>query len=156
MYRLVFHCYLVGILLLAFPAAGCKKSAQEQAEQQALKRHAQEVEQRHKQIAAIQNMEKSPGGRATMEAVRYLIHLHGQGQLPGSKNIVGLQLNDQDQSATYPIMRHFTAQLRADPSRIHFTLVKPSDAASWRLQKAWRTDEQGNIVENFTVPANGS
>jgi pimeloyl-ACP methyl ester carboxylesterase len=40
----------------------------------------------------------------------------------------------------------------ADGSICHYTVVRESDGSPWKLQKAWRTDANGRVVEKYPIP----
>jgi len=39
-----------------------------------------------------------------------------------------------------------------DPSTYHYTVIRASEKDSWKLQKAWRTDQDDKTIQEFPVP----
>jgi hypothetical protein len=85
-------------------------------------------------------------------AARFLKDLETQGQLPGwAKNdrVAGGHV------AVHCIdsyMAVFDIPKNGEPFIYHFTVSRRSDSAFWQLQKAWKTDTNGETVEEFPVP----
>ncbi|WP_150107513.1 hypothetical protein [Pedosphaera parvula] len=96
-----------------------------------------------KQIRAgpfIQNMEA---------ADRFLIDLKENNQLPGwSKTDHGQMINPRAYSN--PVT--FTSKKNGDSSVYHYTVIRASKDSSWKLQKAWRTDQNDKVIEELPVP----
>jgi len=44
------------------------------------------------------------------------------------------------------------ARKKGDSSTYHYTVIRASEKGSWKLQKAWRTDQDGKTIEEFPVP----
>jgi hypothetical protein len=44
------------------------------------------------------------------------------------------------------------ARKKDDPSTYHYTVIRAAKNGSWKLQKAWRTDQDGKTIEEFPVP----
>jgi hypothetical protein len=40
----------------------------------------------------------------------------------------------------------------ADGSICHYTVVRETDGAPWKLQKGWRTDANGRVTEEYPIP----
>jgi hypothetical protein len=38
-----------------------------------------------------------------------------------------------------------------DPSTYHYTVIRALEKDSWKLQKAWRTDQDGETIEEYGV-----
>lgn len=82
------------------------------------------------------------------EAEAFLNKLKEKGQLPGwSKN---------DEGAIYcqasPDLDEFDGRKNSDSSNYHYYVARTSENNSWKLQKAWRADEDDNMIEEFSVP----
>ncbi len=87
--------------------------------------------------------------------LKFLIQLHRKNQLPGwSKNVHGRTTDfrfDHDDSpyldsATWLILKN------GDSSDYHYTVIRTSKRGSWKLQKAWRTDDNGKMLQEYAVP----
>jgi hypothetical protein len=97
-----------------------------------------------------------PGGALTLEALDFLGNLKSQGKLPGvakdEKGTYPASSWMKAQPEDYPVSRTFEFKKDgADPSNCHYTVVKASKDGGWRLQKAWRTDENARVVEEYSV-----
>src|SRR5208337_3608300 len=46
----------------------------------------------------------------------------------------------------------FTARKTGDSSVYHFQVVRATEDGPWKLQKVWRTDQDGKTIEEFPVP----
>jgi hypothetical protein len=97
-----------------------------------------------------------PVSPVATEAVRYLHQLRLQGRLPGFKQdeqCIVLMPGHSISETNYPITLELRARKRnvAGPFSYHFRLIKTSADSGWRLQKAWRTDANGSIAEEFPV-----
>ena len=86
-------------------------------------------------------------------AMKFMKHLMSINQLPG------WQKHDKAASKTvhfvfqYPdsiIFDH--AQKKGDPSIYHYQVSRASKASPWKLDKAWRTDADGHMLQEYTVP----
>jgi hypothetical protein len=97
-----------------------------------------------------------PVSPVATEAVHYLHQLRVQGQLPGFKQdeqCIVLMPRPSIGETNYPITLELRARKRnvAGPFSYHFQLVKTSAESGWRLQKAWRSDANGNVAEEFPL-----
>lgn len=86
----------------------------------------------------------------------FLLSLREQGKLPGvPKDAHGdiefdfsFPLPEQ---VTYPFSPTFKVSIKGQTLMNHFTVLKETKDSPWQLQKAWRTDSQGRIVEELPV-----
>jgi hypothetical protein len=54
---------------------------------------------------------------------------------------------------TYPVSRTVKASKNNDGHFVYYyTAVKSAATNGWQLQKAWRTDTNGQVAEEFPVP----
>jgi hypothetical protein len=88
---------------------------------------------------------------AMAAAAGFLKDLKINGRLPGwSKNEHsepgGVTVYLTGSSATVEV------QKKGDPSTYHYTVIRASEKHSWKLQKAWRTDQNGHTLEIYPVP----
>jgi hypothetical protein len=60
-------------------------------------------------------------------------------------------LSPRNLEVTFPAERSFTATKEGDPSAYHYTVIRPSSASSWQLQRAWRTDAEGQLADEYSV-----
>lgn len=109
-------------------------------------------------IRILKYLKTQPGGRLSLGGLTYLKTLAMLGQLPGFRgadenqqanvSISPLDLRQAD-SATYPAERTYYARPSNEPSCSYYVVAKESDLAEWKLQKAWRTDDQGRFLESY-------
>ncbi len=102
-----------------------------------------------------------PGANATVQAGEFLLTLAKEGNLPGiaqgehgtmHAGIVDANANTPSGPEPYPISRviHFSKQ--GDDSDYFYAVVIESNGAPCQLQRAWRTNPQGQVVESYPVP----
>ena len=93
-----------------------------------------------------------PGG--TPET--YLIKLQEENCLPGIDDAHETELSGRlrlsDMDPIFPCARAFTATKRGDPSLYHYTVFSPSRNADWKVQRAWRTNSDGVVIQEYDVP----
>jgi hypothetical protein len=93
--------------------------------------------------------------------VKFLTELKNQGGVPGvlkdSHAVVtgGLHTDDPELSdlkeAKYPFLLTFNVVLTGDSLTNHYTIIRASPDADWQLQRAWRTDTEGNTIKEWPV-----
>ena len=96
---------------------------------------------------------KQPGGPLE----RHLEALYQAGRLPGltpdargyGSGIPGFA---EMESRRWPVVRTVECRVTGDPSTYHYTVGRLDVAAPWRLERAWRTDAEGRVVEVYAVP----
>jgi hypothetical protein len=84
---------------------------------------------------------------------RFLRSLYKKGQLPGwlesdrfATNSATFRYDyDAFDSGTFDFLK------KGDSSLYHYTFSRASKATPWKLQKAWRTDQNGRIIEEYTL-----
>jgi hypothetical protein len=103
----------------------------------------------------------SPFYAASMEAKDLFSQMKKIGELPGlskdERGEVSLWITGgkkPDDPGIYPFSPTFNVTKIGDASKskYHYTFVKASENAPWKLQKAWRTDAKGHTVEEYPVP----
>ena len=89
-----------------------------------------------------------------------LKQMHNEGRLPGdSKDLHGqltaetvqLMVSNKVVVMTYPALRTFRVVYTGETSTNNYTLVKQSRDSSWKLQRAWETDSNGQIIKEWPV-----
>lgn len=121
--------------------------------------------------AAVKSLEETPGGAQTMGAVQFLASLQEKDELPGfSKKtnphggflIPGIHYLDdkngwqvtETNAEHFPISRTFDLITNAQTGSVwHYKVVKTSEKNSWIMRRAWRTDHNGTITDEFPVRA---
>ncbi len=81
-------------------------------------------------------------------ARKFLNDLRGKGQLPG------WSINDEGTIylEPYPNFEAFDGAKNGNSSVYHYKITQASEGGSWKLQKAWRTDQDGKTIEEFPLP----
>ncbi len=86
-------------------------------------------------------------------AIKFLKRLLSINQLPGWDK------HDEKASKTvhlvfqYPDSVTFDhAQKKGDPSIYHYQVSRASKASPWKLDKAWRTDSDGHMIQEYSIP----
>jgi hypothetical protein len=88
-------------------------------------------------------------------ALKFLIQLSKTNHLPGaSKNGTGkttdFHYNHDD--SPYLDSVTWTGLKNGDVSIYHYTVIRTSKRDPWKLQKAWRTDQNGHTIEEYPLP----
>jgi len=84
-------------------------------------------------------------------AIEFLKSLKATGRQPG------WSAHDKGEAAletySYFAPKSVTLRIRkqGDRSFYHYTLIRPSEAAGWQMQKAWRTDRKGRTLEQYQL-----
>ena len=93
-----------------------------------------------------------PGGTP----FKYLAQLKNGGKLPGiSKDDHGhidefLTFNDLNPAA-YGNSRTFHCHTKGDSNTYSYTIARQTQNDAWKLQRAWKTDENNQLVEEYQV-----
>jgi Peptidase of plants and bacteria len=92
-----------------------------------------------------------PGGTAET----YMVSLQQKNELPGFAkgqhgSITGV-VGPRDVNIVFPFVRSFTATKQGDPSTYHYAVSRPTEVSTWKLLRAWRTDVEGYVVEEYCV-----
>jgi len=84
----------------------------------------------------------------TQAALEFLKSLKENGRLPGwPENEEGpIYLEAQPDAQTYDFRKN------GDPVTSHYRVMRESKDHPWKLQKAWRTDQNGHPIEEDPVP----
>jgi len=107
-------------------------------------------------------VKQQPGGELWREANQFLEDLKNQGRLPGwGKNDRGyvwfdlealFKLQQEIRQKTYPTVQTVMVHKHDSEFNWHYSVIRPAHDRAWKLQRAWRTDAAGNVVEEFSVP----
>jgi hypothetical protein len=93
----------------------------------------------------------------TIDAGNILLEMHEQGHLPGASpndhGEVTSELVDYSNTneLTYPISRTFHVFITGGSATNNYMLQKQSKDSIWQLKKAWKTDFEGKIIEEWPV-----
>lgn len=157
--------FVGGVCLTAVSLfSGCRKAEKAAEAQKGSAEHQPKPFTPEEANLEFQKQLKVPGMHSTLEAGQFLTQLLASGRLPGAENAEkGAMLSPAaadtllpnvytPQPTNYPMSRTFNGQRRLrGPWENHYTAVKMSPDDSWQLQKAWRTDAQGNTVEEYSI-----
>jgi hypothetical protein len=93
------------------------------------------------------------GSESTRKSgIRFLMSLKEKGQLPGwskdDKEAVyfGEPANSDSNSATFKFWKN------GDAATYNYAVARAAKESPWKLRKAWRTDQNGNTIEEFVTP----
>jgi hypothetical protein len=147
--------FLIVVCLMAVSlVSGCRKSEREMAEQKAVERHEQEVQQRNALLTAI----KGPDAARIFKGLRFLQTLGHNGQLPGfsgNENHHGTLTSEKH--AVTPGGPYFYTQeyrITADDSptcNYDYILVQTYSNSDFQLQKAWRADASWKVIKAYPI-----
>ena len=96
----------------------------------------------------------------TAQAGQFLLQLHESDHLPGvskdehgqlTTDIVPVLVSNKLIDITYPMKRIFHLVINEETATNNYMLMKPAKDAEWKLEKAWQTDSQGRITEEWSV-----
>ncbi len=85
-------------------------------------------------------------------AAPLLRSLKKSGHLPGWSKDDKSVAKSVSFSCSSTLTGSFTGRKIGDSSVYHFQVVRASEESPWKLQKAWRTDQDGKTIEEFPVP----
>ena len=147
---------LFTMLALTLLACGCHKSPREIAEENAIKRHEQEVSHRGPSREWISNYLRTPEGMRFGSEGGFLMSLLTNGQLPGvskdrkgyfrfEKKVAGLT---SDGGCSNEV--HFLT-LENPADNYYYVISQDSSNSPWQMRKAWHTDQSSNIIQEFPV-----
>ncbi len=111
----------------------------------------------------MENFMQVPGGKLTVQAGEFLMGLAKEGKLPGFSagehgtmhaGIVDAKANTPSRAGPepYPVSRVINFQKQGNSSVYFYLVVLESDGGHWKLQRAWRADADGHVVEAYPVP----
>jgi hypothetical protein len=92
---------------------------------------------------------------AQKSSIKPLEQLKKSGQLPGmSKNDHGKSTAFHYIHSDSPYLDTATwdGLINGDSSIHHYTLTRAAKNGPWKLQKAWRTDQNGHTIEEYPLP----
>jgi hypothetical protein len=100
-----------------------------------------------------------PGALLTEEAKTFLMSVAEKGRLPGWSKAKGEihWTTDSEDSETYPAARIFKFQTGGQVDAVlkdtyQYNVVRESRDGVWKLQRAWRSDAKGHVVEEYPAP----
>ena len=83
-------------------------------------------------------------------ALEFMRDMKEKGKVPGwPQNEKGM-IFPEAYSDSGPI--NFSARRFGDSSTYHYTVSRPSKDSPWKLERAWRTGQNGNTIEEYSVP----
>jgi hypothetical protein len=89
----------------------------------------------------------------TIEAEKFLAGLGKADQLPGLSNKPAgdLQAAKMRFSGAYPFSQGFDFHKTGDSSVYHYDVLQAFQNGPWKLKKAWRTDQNGKMIEEYPL-----
>jgi hypothetical protein len=69
----------------------------------------------------------------------------------GEHGILNGFLHHRDLTVKFPAMRLFTASKRGNDSTYHYGVSRASQEAEWQIDRAWRTNPDGTLAEEYAV-----
>ena len=89
-------------------------------------------------------------------ALKFLVELKDKNELPGvskddQMDITGSMPVSPSSAATYPFSMIFHLVLAGDSSTNHYGVVRMTANGAWQIERAWRTDSQGRVVNEWPV-----
>ncbi len=86
----------------------------------------------------------------------FLVRLNQKGQLPGSarddRGKISCYLSPKDlKEVNYPLSRTYQVVKAGDSSTNNYAIIRLRKHSGWQLQRAWRTDSQGSVTEEWVV-----
>lgn len=108
------------------------------------------------QARALRAAKKNPVAIEAASGGDFLLGLREQSKLPGvPKDAHGDIRFDFSfplpEQVTYPFSPSFQVSIKGQTLINHYTVLREAKDSPWQLQKAWRTDSQGRIVEELPV-----
>lgn len=107
-------------------------------------------------------LEKKPGGVLTLDAARFLRAQFNENKLPGVTEAerngrhFGLNMDPMDllygrNSTNFLARRKLCGRFDKETNRLNYVVIRPSQNDPWRLEKAWRADDRGTVLEEFKI-----
>ena len=86
----------------------------------------------------------------------FLFRLHQKGELPGDakdeRGKISCYLSPTDlKEILYPLSRTYQVVKNGDSSTNNYTIIRLTKNSPWQLQRAWRTDSQGRVTEEWAI-----
>ena len=138
---------------MIFFSSGCRKSKDKVAEQVAIEKHEQEL----KTNAAVQALMKDTNFAQAVKSMAFLKSLKNSGRLPGvSKDEHGTiraektPTTNATNSYVYSQEFHFITQ-SSPPNNLYYVVTRSSSNEELHLQKAWRGDASGQVLEEYPL-----
>jgi hypothetical protein len=95
---------------------------------------------------------KAAAESAAKSAASVLKSMKNKGQLPGWPTNDGALPKGLPFNFHYPESGTFELAKKGDSSLYHYEFTRASKTKSWKLIKAWRTDQNNHTVEEYPVP----
>ena len=128
----------------------------------------EKLEHKHTEFPtnAVQQFVQTSGGAISMEGVKFITSLKLKGQLPGivsntpaqmeipwiSFDRPGSTAHYSNTNLSFPVSLTLTVHANDVNERYHYTVTKAAETNEWQLQKAWRADTNGIILNEYPVP----
>jgi hypothetical protein len=147
------HFRLMGMVCLAamLLGAGCRQSKEEAAAQKVRQQHERERQEKN----ALMKDVRGPNGARINEGAHFLFSLKANGRLPGLTRSDEIRVGSEKTTITtngaWFLSEEFHLVTKPPTRYFGYVLVQTYDRADFQLQKAWRTDVAGKVLENYLV-----
>lgn len=98
-----------------------------------------------------QDDEPDPAASPRRSALKFLSHLKTSHQLPGWAKDEREQICFDENTSSGGKTIAFTFWVTDDSDRYHYQVGRFSTAETWKLNRAWRTDQNGRELEEFPI-----
>ena len=145
---------LLGAVWLVVASPGCRqRSERELAEQKAIERHKQDIQQQ----AAFQEAFRQIGEDNMAKAVQFFVNSAQNGRMPGlSPNAHGT-MRMEKMPVISPNGPYFLSGevhlITSDspPKNFYYVVVQTYSNSDFQVQKAWRADVSGKVLEEYPI-----
>ena len=155
------HIITILAAILATAIIGCSKRPEAATLNRAVSANWEvTVVTNHGHTVVPSSPKDDPRVIAITSAYEYLLGLHRQNRIPGELKDVHGTVREIDFALPAPIpneVRHpfswtFYVVRDGQESFTHcYTVGRETKISGWQLQRAWRTDSEGNIVKEWSV-----
>ena len=139
---------------LVLVSPGCRQSSErELAEEKAIERHEQDIRQQ----AAFQETIKQIGPAKMAEAGQFFVGLARNGRLPGLSGNAHGSMRMEKMPVISPNGPYFLSGevhlITSDspPKNYYYVVVQTYSNGGFQLQKAWRADASGKVLEEYPI-----
>jgi len=111
---------------------------------------------------AVSYLNKRSGGRLTLESGEFISKLLKEQKLPGvamatckergfSLGLDPAEFLKSAEAAGFPVTCKWFGRFGGDANRNYYIVFRASEEQPWALQKAWRADADGNLLEEYQL-----
>ena len=105
----------------------------------------------------VAQIKRRPGGESTLEAQAFIDRLAATHQLPGFRKgenatVLAPATAEASTNDSYPVSREFDTSRSGQQFVYNYLVIRASKHSDWKLQRIWRTDRDGNVIEEYPLP----